>query len=245
MRSGSVTVLSTGSTHCPKGALRAMRPGQTIEGIKKMATVIPLDQTSKWAKQDKLPPIRQRNQASRTREYLTPSEVERMIVAARNAGGRLAERDALSIMMAYRHGLRASELIALRWEQIDLKAGLLHVVRLKRGSPSTHPLRGPELRALRAWKRAQGDATPYVFTSLRGGPMARRTVHHVVAQAAKEAGIDFPVHPHMLRHATGFYLANAGQDTRAIQLYLGHKSIQHTVRYTELAADRFKDFWKD
>ena len=148
-------------------------------------------------------------------------------------------------MMAYRHGLRASEMIALRWDQIDLKAGTLHVARLKNGSPSTHPLRGPELRALRAWKRGQGDAAPYVFTSLRGGPMTRRTVHHVVAEAAKAAGIDFPVHPHMLRHATGFYLANAGQDTRAIQLYLGHKNIQHTVRYTELSAGRFKDFWKD
>jgi site-specific recombinase XerD len=98
---------------------------------------------------------------------------------------------------------------------------------------------------LRAWKREQGDATPYVFTSLRRGPMTRRTVHHVVSLAAKAAGIEFPVHPHMLRHATGFYLANAGQDTRAIQMYLGHKNIQHTVRYTELASGRFKDFWKD
>jgi integrase len=222
-----------------------MRSGQTIEGVKKMAAVIPLRQTSKWAKQEHLPPIRRRNQASRTREYLTPDEVERIIVAARHAGGRLAERDALLIMTVYRHGLRASELIALRWDQTDLKAGTLHVARLKHGSPSTHPLRGPELRALRTWKREQGDATPYVFTSLRGGPMTRRTVHHVVAEAAKAAGIEFPVHPHMLRHATGYYLANAGQDTRAIQLYLGHKNIQHTVRYTELAAGRFKDFWKD
>src|SRR5258707_15437572 len=112
-----------------------MRPGQTIEESKKMATVIPLRQASKWAKQDNLPPIRQRNQASRTREYLTPSEVERMIVAARHAGGRLAERDALSIMMAYRHGLRASEVLSFRGEQTDLKAGLLHVERLKHGSP--------------------------------------------------------------------------------------------------------------
>jgi integrase len=133
----------------------------------------------------------------------------------------------------------------LRWDQIDLKAGTVHVARLKHGSPSTHPLRGPELRALRVWKREQGDSTPYVFTSLRGGPMTRRTMHHVVAEAAKTAGIEFPVHPHMLRHATGFYLANAGQDTRAIQLYLGHKNIQHTVRYTELASGRFKDLWKD
>ena len=210
-----------------------------------MAAIIQLPQTSKWAKQQNLPPIRQRNQASRTREYLTPDEVERMITAARRGGGRLADRDALSIMMAYRHGFRASELIALRWDQIDLKAGTLHVARLKHGSPSTHPLRGPELRALRAWKREQGDATPYVFTSLRGGPMTRRTVHYVVAEAAKAACIEFPVHPHMLRHATGYYLANAGQDTRAIQLYLGHKNIQHTVRYTELASSRFKDFWRD
>jgi integrase len=210
-----------------------------------MAAIIPLRQTSKWAKQPNQPPTRQRNEANRTREYLTPDEVERMIIAARQSGGRLAARDTLLIMMAYRHGFRASELIALRWDQIDLKAGTLHVARLKHGSPSTHPLRGPELRALRAWKREQGDVTPYVFTSLRGGPMTRHTVHHVIAGAAKSAGIDFPVHPHMLRHATGYYLANAGQDTRAIQLYLGHKNIQHTVRYTELAIGRFKDFWKD
>jgi integrase len=210
-----------------------------------MAVVIPIHQTSKCAKRDNQPPVRQCNQVSRTREHLTPEEVERMIVAARHAGGRLAERDALLIMLAYRHGFRASELIALRWDQIDLKAGTLHVARLKHGSPSTHPLRGPELRALRAWKRGQSDPTPYVFTSLRGGPMTRRTVHHVIAEVAKAAGIGFPVHPHMLRHATGFYLANAGQDTRAIQLYLGHKNIQHTVRYTELASGRFKDFWKD
>jgi integrase len=168
-----------------------------------------------------------------------------MIAAARQAGGRVAERDALLIMMAYRHGLRASELASMRWDQIDLKGGLLHVIRRKNGSPSTHPLRGPELRALRSWRRQQDQMAPYVFTSLRGGPMTVRTIHYVVAAAGQAAGIKFPVHPHMLRHATGFYLANAGQDTRAIQLYLGHKNIQHTVRYTELSPQRFKDFWND
>jgi integrase len=135
-----------------------MCTGSTQDGAKQMAAVIQLPQTSKWAKRGKQPPIRQPNQASRTREYLTPDEVEQMITAARHVGGRLAERDALLIMTAYRHGLRASELIALRWDQIELKAGTLHVARLKHGSPSTHPLRGPELRALRAWKREQGDA---------------------------------------------------------------------------------------
>jgi integrase len=148
-----------------------------------------------------------------------------MIVTTRRTDGRLAERDTPLIMTAYRHGFRASELIALRWDQIDLKTGILHVSRLKHGSSSIHPLRGPELRALRAWRREQGDAAPYVLTSLRGGPMTRRTAHYVVAEAAKAVGIEFPVHPHMLRHAMGFYLANAGQDTRAIQQYLGHKNI--------------------
>ena len=75
--------------------------------------------------------------------------------------------------------------------------------------------------------------------------MTRVNVHYVVTRAGIGAGIEFPVHAHMLRHATGFYLANAGQDTRAIQLYLGHKNIQHTVRYTELSPQQFKDFWKD
>jgi len=210
-----------------------------------LAAIIQLPQQSFSAKRAKVPPPRQPNRASRTREHLTPDEVERLITAARQADGRLAERDALLIMMAYRHGFRAIELTELRWDQIDLKASLLHVARRKNGSPSTHPLHRPELRALRSWRRQQDEAAPYVFTSLRGGPMTVRTLHYVVAEAGKAAGIEFPVHPHMLRHATGFYLANAGQDTRAIQLYLGHKNIQHTVRYTELSSARFKDFWKD
>src|SRR6516164_9868682 len=150
-----------------------------------MAATATVIQFPKSSKPNNLPPARQPNQASRAREHLTPDEVERMITAARGAGGRLAERDALLIMIGYRHGFRASELIALRWEQIDLKAGTVHVSRLKHGKDSTHPLRGPELRALRAWKREQPKTAPYVFTSLRGGPMTRRTVHHVVAEAAK------------------------------------------------------------
>jgi type 1 fimbriae regulatory protein FimE len=205
----------------------------------------PAGPNANWSKRRDPPLLRQLNQTSRAREYLTADEVERMILAARQVGGRVASLDALLIVMAYRHSLRASELTALRWDQVDLKAGTLQVARLKHGSPSTHPLRGPELRALRAWKRAQGGAMPYIFSSLRGALMTRRTVHHVVAEAGKAAGIDFPVHPHMRRHATGYYLADAGQDTRAIQLYLRHRNIQHSVKYTELAADRFKDFWRD
>ena len=189
------------------------------------------------------PPRKQPNAATRSREYLTPSEVDRLREAATKRG-RHGSRDATLILLAYRHGLRVSELVALRWDQVDLKQGLLHVHRRKNGSPSTHPLRGPEIRALRKLAREYPE-TPYVFVTERKGPLTVSGVRKIVARAGEVAGLGFPVHPHMLRHSTGFKLANDGQDTRAIQHYLGHKNIQHTVRYTELSSDRFKEFWDD
>ena len=189
------------------------------------------------------PPRKRPNAASRSREYLTPTEVDRLREAAAKRG-RHGARDATMILLAYRHGLRVSELVALRREQIDLKEGVLHVRRRKNGSPSTDPLHGPEIRALRKLARAYPE-TPYVFVSERKGPLTDSAFRKIVARAGAVAGLHFPVHPHMLRHATGFKLANDGQDTRAIQQYLGHKNIQHTVRYTELSSDRFKEFWDD
>jgi type 1 fimbriae regulatory protein FimB/type 1 fimbriae regulatory protein FimE len=145
--------------------------------------------------------------------------------------------------MAYRHGLRVSELVALRWDQVDLTRGLIHVNRAKHGVASTHPLRGPELRALRRLQRDYEG--PYVFSTERGGPMTTSNVRKLVARGGALAGLPFPAHPHMLRHACGYKLANDGHDTRALQHYLGHRNIQHTMRYTELAPDRFRDFWRD
>ena len=179
----------------------------------------------------------------RSREYLTETEVGKLMKAARNTG-RHGHRDATLILIAYRHALRVAELVALRWEQIDLSQGLLHVVRRKNGVDCSHPLRGPELRALRQLQRDYPE-TPYVFVTERKGPLTASTVRKLVARAGEQAGITFPVHPHMLRHGCGFKLANDGHDTRAIQHYMGHRNIQHTVRYTELAADRFNGFWKD
>ena len=191
----------------------------------------------------KVPPLRVCNKTLRPREHLTPDEVDKLMTTAAKLG-RHGPRDATLLLMAYRHGLRVSELVALRWDQIDFKHGLLHVNRSKAGLESTHPLHGPQLRALRALKRAAG-ASPYVFITERGGPLTTATVRKLMARAGKEAGLSFSVHPHMLRHATGYKLANDGHDTRSIQHYLGHRSIQSTARYTALAPDRFKGFWKD
>jgi type 1 fimbriae regulatory protein FimE len=208
-----------------------------------MAEVVQLRQLSKMGKLVKAPPRRVKNPERRSREYLTVTEVEALMEGARQVG-RHGHRDMTLIMLAYRHGLRVAELVVLRWDQVDLKQGLLHVNRIKHGTAGTHPLRGPELRALRKLQRDYLE-TPYVFVSERKAPLTTSAVRKIVARAGEVAGLSFPVHPHMLRHATGFYLANQGQDTRAIQDYLGHKNIQHTVRYTQLAPDRFKDFWKD
>jgi len=195
------------------------------------------------AENGKVAPRRRPNRTLRSREYLTPDEVERLLAAA-GQRGRYGARDRTLLLLMYRHGLRVTEAVNLRWEQVDLKAGLLHVQRLKHGVPSTHPLRGPELRALRQLRRDWPDGT-YLFVSERGGPMTASNVRKLMASAALIASLPFPVHPHMLRHSTGYKLANDGHDTRSLQHYLGHKNIAHTVRYTELVPDRFKGFWKD
>ena len=187
-------------------------------------------------------PRRRPNAELRTREYLTETEVEKLIDAAR--GNRYGHRDATMVLVAYRHGLRVSELVALRWDQLDLDQGLLHVSRLKNGVPSTHPLRGPEIRALRRLRR-EYPMCPYVFATERRGALTDSSVRKIIGRAGDQAGLSFPIHSHMLRHACGFALSNQGHDTRAIQHYLGHRNIQHAVRHTELAADRFKGFWKD
>jgi type 1 fimbriae regulatory protein FimE len=200
----------------------------------------PVVKVAKKAKNQ--PPKRIANALSRTREYLTPEEASKLIDKAKE--GRYGQRDSTALLIAYRHGLRVSELVALKWEQVDLKAGQLRVTRLKSGDASTHPLRGPELRALRQLRRDWPDS-PYVLCSERGGPMTASNIRKMVARSGLAAKLPFPVHPHMLRHGCGYKLANDGQDTRAIQLYLGHRNIQHTVRYTQLSDKRFQDFWKD
>ena len=185
---------------------------------------------------------RRPNAELRSREHLTLDEVERLIAAAKQ--GRWGHRDATMLLVAYRHGLRASELTDLHWDQIDFSTANLHVRRAKKGSPATHPILGDELRALRRLQREQAPKSPFVFTSERGGPFTTAGFARIVAAATRRADLEIKAHPHMLRHACGFRLANDGHDTRALQAYLGHRNIQHTVRYTELSPTRFKDFWR-
>src|SRR6516162_5070747 len=189
------------------------------------------------------PPRRKRNAEVRAREYLTDAEIARLISAA--ARNRYGHRDATMVLVAYRHGLRSAELVTLRWDAVDFAHGRVHVYRVKSGSESVHPLSGRELRALRRLKREQDPASPFIFTSERGAPFTPAGFRKMVARLGVAADLGFSVHPHMLRHACGFKLANDGVDTRSLQAYLGHRNIQHTVRYTELAPTRFKNFWHD
>jgi type 1 fimbriae regulatory protein FimB/type 1 fimbriae regulatory protein FimE len=192
-------------------------------------------------KMGKMPPRRRTNAELRSREYLTESEIGKLIKAAEKVG-RHGHRDATLILIAYRHALRVTELVSLRWDAIDLTKGFVHINRLKNGRDGTHPLSGREIRALRRLRREYPD-TPHVFVSERGGPMTSSNVRKMLTRAGEGLGIS--VHPHMLRHGCGFKLANQGIDTRSIQAFMGHSSIASTVIYTEIAPQRFKGFWKD
>ncbi|MBK7840636.1 MAG: tyrosine-type recombinase/integrase [Candidatus Obscuribacter sp.] len=189
------------------------------------------------------PPIKLKNLERRSREYLTTAEVKGLIDAAKDVG-RHGARDALLILVMYRHALRVSELADLKWDQVDLNRGRLHVNRLKNGEPSVHYLEGDEIRALRKLRRDYASSE-FVFVSERQGPLSANAIHKLVARAGREAALELSVHPHMLRHGKGFQLASEGIDTRAIQAYMGHKNIQHTVLYTQLNPKRFRGFGKD
>jgi integrase len=188
-------------------------------------------------------PLRRPNGELRSREYLTVAEVTALTEAAKR--NRQGQRDSTMILISFRHGLRATELVSLRWDAVSFDNATLHVRRVKQGTASVHPLSGTELRALRALRRAS-PPSPFLFVSERAAPLSTAGFARMLERCADAAGLaGLRVHPHMLRHACGFALANAGHDTRAIQSYLGHRNIQHTVRYTELSPERFKEFWQD
>ena len=172
------------------------------------------------------------------RQWLTEAEVEAIIKACEN------DRDRLMILMAYRHGLRVSELIGLTWRQVDLDAARLRVLRAKGSENSVHPLSGREIRALRSLRRRQVVGTPWVFITSRRGKMTRNGFYKLLKKAATRAGIQ-DVHPHLLRHGCGFKLVNQGMDTLSLAAYLGHANVQNTKRYARMDAARFDGLWRD
>jgi type 1 fimbriae regulatory protein FimB/type 1 fimbriae regulatory protein FimE len=185
-------------------------------------------------------PLRRPNSELRPREHLTEREVEAVIEAAKR--NRWGQRDSTMLLIVFRHGLRASELCSLQWSDVEFESATLHLRRAKGGTTATHPLLGDELRALRTLKR---DAkSPFVFVSERAAPFSVAGFAKMIERAGVEAKLPFKAHPHMLRHACGYALANRGTDTRTLQAYLGHRSIQSTVRYAELAPGRFKNLWR-
>ena len=182
----------------------------------------------------------------RKRLYLKPAQVEKLISAAKFSG-RHAKRNTLMITMAYHHGLRASELCKMKWDDIDLDGGEVLVRRLKAGhneppKNTEHDLAGETIRALRKLKEKAGRS-PYVFLSQQGDPLHRRQFHRVVASLGQKAGFTGPVYPHRLRHSCGYKLAEEGRPTRDIQKYLGHSQINNTAWYTDVCDERIKGLW--
>ena len=179
------------------------------------------------------------------RKHLVAAEVDKLIAATK--GSRNAARDRCFLLLMFRHGLRVSEACGLQLSQVDIESRVLHVERLKKGLSTTHPLRGDEIRAIKTWlierKRLKPEGDSF-FVSERRTPLNRKTVWVAIRDYGEKANLAVPAHPHMLRHACGFALADQGADTRLIQDYLGHRNIQHTVVYTATNPARFEKLWR-
>jgi integrase len=182
---------------------------------------------------------RAKNADYRQREYLTESEVDKLLATAGDSRNPVCDR--LLVLMAFRHA-RVSELVSLRWEQIHLDTATIHVKRAKNGTPGNHGLQGDELRLLRALRREHPHAD-FVFLSERKAPLSVDGAQKLIERLGVAAEMPFPIHAHMLRHAAGYALAARGIDTRTLQAFMGHRSIANTVVYTAVADKRIRNIW--
>jgi type 1 fimbriae regulatory protein FimB/type 1 fimbriae regulatory protein FimE len=195
------------------------------------------------ASQSEKPTVRRgraKNADYRQREYLTEGEIDSLLATAGNSRNPI--RDRLLILMAFRHALRVSELVDIRWQQIDLDTATVHIRRAKNGTPGIHGLQGDELRLLRALRREHPHAD-FVFLSERKSPLSVDGAQKLIERLGVAAELPFPIHAHMLRHAAGYALAGRGIDTRTLQAFMGHRSIANTVVYTAVADKRIRNIW--
>ena len=179
------------------------------------------------------------------RKHLTAREIEKLMAATK--GSRNESRDRCLLLLMFRHGLRVSEALGLKIADLDLEGRTLHVRRLKKGLSTTHPLRTDEIKAIKKWLADRDRMQPEgkdLFISERRTPLSRKTAWLFIRRYGEAADLEIAAHPHMLRHACGFSLADQGADTRLIQDYLGHRNIQHTVRYTATNPARFGKLWR-
>ncbi|EDD5390494.1 tyrosine-type recombinase/integrase [Salmonella enterica subsp. enterica serovar Enteritidis] len=185
-----------------------------------------------------------------TRKFLTQHEVSSMLTAVQKAPN--PERNHCLIMMAFLHGFRVSELLSLQLSDMDLHSRIIQVTRMKNGFSTVHPLTTREIKSIRAWLRIRKEIMKncgnkdegWLFITRKGHSLSRQQGYNIIAQAGHRAGLSIDTHPHMLRHACGYALADNGVDTRLIQDYLGHRNIRHTVRYTASSASRFEGIWQ-
>jgi site-specific recombinase XerD len=188
---------------------------------------------------------RKPNEAYRVHEHLTEHQMAKLLAALKR--NRHGHRDWLIGLLIYRHGLRVSEACDLRWDDLDLTKRTVIVRRLKGSVDSSHCLERDEvagLKLLRRQQEAEGIKSAYVFVNERAEPFGRMGIARMIERAGEAAKLPFPVHVHMLRHSTGYALANRGMDTRRLQHFLGHASITNTVRYTAMSPEPFKDIWR-